>query len=189
MMSIETVTTFLALLAVATQVSLLLCLLMSPSVKGRGWLRGQIGPFGQVGAASVATVATLGSLYFSEVAHFMPCKWCWFQRAAMYPCAVILVIAVVKKDGSVRPYVGALAFIGALIALYHVLLERFPSLDSGTCDPTNPCTLIWLKKFGYLTIPGMALTGFVAIMVLLALQTSNERHQQLGHSSGKPQLQ
>jgi disulfide bond formation protein DsbB len=183
MMAIDTVSTFLALLAAATQVALLICLLMSFSANGRGWLRQQIGPVGQIGATLVATVATLGSLYFSEVAHFMPCKWCWFQRAAMYPCAVILVVAAVKKDGAVRIYAGALAFIGALIALYHVLLERFPSLDSGTCDPTNPCTLIWLKKFGYLTIPGMALTGFVAIMVLLALQTSNERQRQLASSN------
>ena len=33
----------------------------------------------------VAATATLGSLYFSEVAHFVPCRLCWFQRIAMYP--------------------------------------------------------------------------------------------------------
>ena len=33
----------------------------------------------------VAATATAGSLYFSEVAHFLPCRLCWFQRVAMYP--------------------------------------------------------------------------------------------------------
>ena len=33
----------------------------------------------------VALLATLGSLYFSEVAHFEPCRLCWYQRIAMYP--------------------------------------------------------------------------------------------------------
>ena len=34
-----------------------------------------------------------GSLYFSEVANYVPCRLCWFQRIAMYPLAVILLIA------------------------------------------------------------------------------------------------
>ena len=33
----------------------------------------------------VAATATAGSLYFSEVADFTPCRLCWFQRIAMYP--------------------------------------------------------------------------------------------------------
>ena len=36
----------------------------------------------------VAATATAGSLYFSEVADFVPCRLCWFQRIAMYPLAV-----------------------------------------------------------------------------------------------------
>jgi disulfide bond formation protein DsbB len=33
----------------------------------------------------VAAGATVGSLYFSEVANYVPCRLCWFQRTAMYP--------------------------------------------------------------------------------------------------------
>ncbi|HEX7310349.1 MAG TPA: disulfide bond formation protein B, partial [Gaiellaceae bacterium] len=28
----------------------------------------------------VAAVATAGSLFFSEIAHFVPCELCWYQR-------------------------------------------------------------------------------------------------------------
>jgi hypothetical protein len=51
-----------------------------------------------------------------------------------------------------------------------VLIERFPSLESATsCDPVNPCSLIWTKRFGYLTIPTMALSAFALLATLLLL--------------------
>ncbi|MCT6817751.1 MAG: disulfide bond formation protein B, partial [Lysinibacillus fusiformis] len=31
----------------------------------------------------VSAVATLGSLYFSEIRHYEPCKLCWIQRIFM----------------------------------------------------------------------------------------------------------
>ena len=46
----------------------------------------------------VALVAMLGSLYFSEVAHFIPCEYCWYQRIAMYPLVLILGIAAYRQD-------------------------------------------------------------------------------------------
>jgi Disulfide bond formation protein DsbB len=30
----------------------------------------------------IAATATAGSLYFSEVANFVPCQLCWYQRIA-----------------------------------------------------------------------------------------------------------
>ena len=120
-------------------------------------------------------MCTLGSLYLSEVAHFTPCELCWYQRIAMYSLAVILVIAAARRDSGVRLYVTVLAGIGAAISCYHIVVERFPQLESSTCDPNNPCSLKWVDKFGYLTIPGMALTGFVAVIALLAAHHAHEQ--------------
>ena len=39
--------------------------------------------------ALVAVLAMLGSLWFSEGAHFPPCEWCWYQRIAMYPLCLL----------------------------------------------------------------------------------------------------
>ena len=79
----------------------------------------------------VAMLATIGSLYFSEVAHFDPCRLCWYQRIAMYPLVVVLGIAAVRRDADVGLYVRALAGIGALISAYHLALEWIPALDTG----------------------------------------------------------
>ena len=65
-----------------------------------------------------------------------------------------------------------MAAAGLVVAGYHILVERFPSLESATCDPKNPCSLIWVKRFGYLTIPTMAASAFAAILCLLALAHS-----------------
>jgi disulfide bond formation protein DsbB len=86
----------------------------------------------------------------------------------MYPLVPILGMAAVRRDTGVRPYAAALAGIGAVISAYHVLVERFPTLESSVCEPTNPCTLIWVERLGFLTIPTMALIGFSFVLTLLA---------------------
>jgi disulfide bond formation protein DsbB len=118
-------------------------------------------------AAAVAVTATLGSLYFSEVAHYVPCRLCWFQRIAMYPLAVILVIAAVRGDRSVRWYAGPLAAAGALVSTYHYLIEWRPSLEGGACGVGPSCADIWFRELGFVTLAFMALCGFVAILVLV----------------------
>ncbi len=123
----------------------------------------------------VATVATLGSLYFSEAAHFLPCKMCWFQRIGMYPLALILGIAAFRRDLGIRVYAVPLAVLGAMVSSYHYFIEWFPRFESGSCDPTVPCTLIWFRRLGFMTLPYMALTGFLSIIVLLALPGGSRR--------------
>ena len=50
----------------------------------------------------VALLATVGSLYFSEIAGFVPCTLCWYQRIAMYPLVVILGVALSAATGASR---------------------------------------------------------------------------------------
>jgi disulfide bond formation protein DsbB len=117
----------------------------------------------------IAGVATAGSLYFSETANFVPCKLCWFQRIAMYPLALMLLIAALRRDEGVRLYAVAVASVGAVISAYHYLIEWQPSLDSGSCDITAPCTVAWFRQFGFVSLALMALCGFAAIISLLTL--------------------
>lgn len=119
-------------------------------------------------AAAVALTCTLGSLYLSEVANYLPCKLCWYQRIAMYPLVPILGVATWKRDTNVIRYAAPLALIGSSISIYHYLLERFPQMStSASCDPTAPCTILWIWEFNFISIPFMALSGFAAIMALL----------------------
>jgi disulfide bond formation protein DsbB len=126
-------------------------------------------------AFAVALTATVGSLYLSEIAHLQPCRFCWYQRIAMYPSALILGIAAWKNDRAVRRYVFPLATIGAIIAAYHYLIENFPSLSfSDTCDPQVPCTAAVIWEFDFVSVPFMALATFALIIVLLAVARSND---------------
>jgi disulfide bond formation protein DsbB len=112
-----------------------------------------------------------GSLYFSEVAHFVPCTLCWYQRIAMYPLAVILTIAAIRHDRSIRAYVVPLAGIGAVISLYHYVIEWFPEAETGVCSTTIPCSVQWFDPvFGFVSLPFMALCGFVLIIALVRLR-------------------
>jgi disulfide bond formation protein DsbB len=116
----------------------------------------------------IAALAMAGSLYFSEVANYVPCRLCWFQRIAMYPLAVILLVAALRRDYGVRWYAIPVAALGGAVSIYHYLVEWHPQLEGDACDPTNPCSLVWFREFGFVTLALMALCGFTAIIVLLA---------------------
>jgi len=118
----------------------------------------------------VALLATAGSLYFSEVAHFEPCLLCWYQRIAMYPLVVILGVGALRRERAAAVYAGVLAAIGLVVAAYHVALEWFPALSTGACDPSNPCTLIWFRVFGFISLPTLALVAFGLILTILTLR-------------------
>ena len=167
------VTTFLAVLVLVAYGALLLSVLLVAADRSRllpgatDAIRAVIGPGALWLAAIVATVATAGSLYFSEVAGFVPCALCWYQRIAMYPLVVLLGIAAVRGDIGIRRYVGPIAAVGAAISIYHIGVERLPGLPTGSCSLDAPCDLIWVERFGVITIPVMALAGFLAILTLL----------------------
>ncbi|MGB8361669.1 MAG: disulfide oxidoreductase [Acidimicrobiia bacterium] len=115
----------------------------------------------------VALVATLGSLFYSEVIGFPPCRLCWFQRIAMYPMAVVLLVGAIRREFQVKYYALPLAVIGFAISVYHVFVQWFPTLEGTSCDPNNPCSNKFVEIFGFVTIPFMAGAGFILITVLL----------------------
>jgi disulfide bond formation protein DsbB len=117
----------------------------------------------------VALVTTLGSLYFSEVAHFTPCKLCWIQRIAIYPLSVTLLVAALRRDRRVGWYVVPVAAIGAGFAAYHTQLQAFPSQHSSFCTTTEPCTVRYVWEFGFVSLPFMALSAFVFVIVMTLL--------------------
>jgi disulfide bond formation protein DsbB len=115
----------------------------------------------------VAVVATLGSLYFSEVMEYIPCKLCWIQRIFMYPLVILLGIASVKKDYRITGYALSLSIPGGLVALYHYLYEKTDwfKATSNFCGE-NPCDIEYINWFGFMTIPFLALAAFVIITFL-----------------------
>jgi len=133
-----------------------------------------------VGAALISATAALGSLALSEILHYEPCLYCWYQRIGMYGTAIILTVAVIRRDAAIKWYAITLATLGSLVSLWHVLYDQIPSLQgTGACDPNNPCSLRWIALWevsaGHplITIQSMALVGFLATISLLLLIPSN----------------
>ncbi len=118
-------------------------------------------------AFMVASTATAGSLYYSEVADFTPCKLCWFQRISMYPLVVVLAVALQRKDRLVAAYGVPLCVLGAAVSVYHYQLQLFPDQASSVCTLDAPCSASEVWEWGFVSIPLMALSGFVAIATLL----------------------
>lgn len=107
----------------------------------------------------------MGSLYFSEVANFSPCKLCWYQRIAMYSIAIISFTALVRRMKTYAPYVLVLSVLGMVVSVYHNLLEWFPTLESNVCSVDVPCTTIWFREFGFVSLTFMAGSAFLAVIV------------------------
>jgi disulfide bond formation protein DsbB len=123
-----------------------------------------------------AALAMAGSLYYSEIAHYQPCTLCWYQRIAMYPLVLILGIAAWRRDLGVRVYAIPLAAVGAAVSTYHYLLEWFPAIDTGACHVGIPCTQVWFRQFGFVSMPLLALIAFLLVIasLLLAIQRDED---------------
>ena len=71
-------------------------------------------------ARTVATSASLAVLFIGEVLGQTPCLLCWFQRAFMFPLAIILGLGLWWSDHGVGRYGIALALGGAAVAVWHL---------------------------------------------------------------------
>lgn len=118
----------------------------------------------------VALVAMCGSLIFSEILLFEPCKLCWFQRICMYPLVVLLGIGAYRNDRGIIPYARTLSIVGMCISLYHYLEQKIPAMQKILpCTTGVPCTGDYLNWLGFITIPFLALIAFALITILLFL--------------------
>lgn len=127
-------------------------------------------------AASLA--ALLGSLYFSEIAHFPPCTLCWYQRIALYPLVFLIPVGIIRKDANLPYYILAITIPGAVVSLYHNLLyyNILPEA-AAPCAIGVSCTTKFIEYFGFVTIPLMALVIFAVIIAcMIALIRQQRTH-------------
>jgi disulfide bond formation protein DsbB len=121
---------------------------------------------GVAAAALIAAGMTAGSLFLSEAIGWEPCELCWYQRVAAYPIVVVAGVAAVRPAAGGLLAARVLAAVGFVVAAYHVWLQRWAPAGFGTCPAHNPCTLIYIDRFGF-TTPTIAGAGFAAITALL----------------------
>jgi disulfide bond formation protein DsbB len=123
--------------------------------------------------SAVTTGTMLGSLYFSEVASFAPCELCWYQRIGVYPIAIMSWVALVRRDRKLGPYWIALSLAGIAVSIYHYLLEWFPEMKSSVCSVDVPCTTVWFREFGFVTLAFMAGCAFIFVIAMSLVMVKN----------------
>ena len=124
----------------------------------------------------VALVATVGSLFFSEVMQLPPCVLCWYQRIAMYPLVLVLGVGILTRDARVKAYALPLVLVGLAVSIYHNLLYYGILPESiAPCVEGISCTSRQIELLGFITIPLMALTAFVAITACLLIYKQEEK--------------
>lgn len=113
----------------------------------------------------VSLVAMLGSLFFSEIMHYEPCTYCWYQRILMYPLVLIIGIAYIQRNAKIAVTTLAFSIIGTCIALYHYGLQKVSFLqDHAAACGRVPCTTNYINWLGFITIPFLSLIAFILIL-------------------------
>lgn len=123
--------------------------------------------------------STIFSLIYSEIIGYAPCYLCWYQRIAIYPLVILFTVALFQKskrknnsgpfkDTEVIKYAFPLVVLGFVFSAYQNFIYYFGD-TSGPCDASGvSCYQKLVDLFGgYISIPMLALTGFVALAVLL----------------------
>lgn len=116
----------------------------------------------------LSLTASLAALFIGEVMGQTPCVLCWYQRAAMFPLAIVLSVACLLGDASVWRYGLPLALIGGAFALWHNLL--YYGLIPAPLEPCGAgpsCLSANMVILGGVPIPSLALIAFVGVIVCL----------------------
>ena len=172
---VDLINKILAGLTIAGQVIflvLLICLIFSRKSKAFQPLVKFVTDRAIIFSLIIALTATLGSLFYSEIAGYEPCKLCWFQRIFMYPQVIILIIALAKKDQRINDYTLVLSIIGGLIAAFHYFsqISGISLLPCVAIGYSVSCARRFVMEFGYLTIPLMSLSAFALIFIFAVYQ-------------------
>lgn len=117
-------------------------------------------------ALLAAWIATCGSLFLSEVLGYLPCELCWYQRILMYPLAVVLLVAVIRRDDDFAAYVLPFSGLGMLVSTYHYLLIKTDLLPTPNCMAGVSCKVDYIDWWGVVNIPFMALTAFTLVTLM-----------------------
>ncbi len=123
-------------------------------------------------ATTIGTVAL--TLLYSEYFKFVPCSMCWLQRIAIYPQALMVLLAFRAGD-TVRfsTYGIALSIFGLVVAIYQYIYQLIPPevreagfapclIDGSNAD----CAVKVINEFGFVTFPLLSAITFAFLIVM-----------------------
>lgn len=149
-------------------------------------------------AITLFCVAGIGfALYMQHYEMVDPCPLCIFQRIGFMACAVLSLLAALLPLSRLRwfwpTWIGLAAMVGAGVSIRHIQIQQslqtsealtcgagldtmmrlhsLPDVIASVLAGHGDCTVIdW--QLGFLTMPMVALAGFVAIVAWVAFLAS-----------------
>ena len=123
---------------------------------------------------SVTIGSVVMSLVYSEYFGFVPCSLCWLQRIAIYPQALLSVLAFKVQDHTKFPVYGiGLSLFGFVVAVYHYIYQALPRESSSSAlmpclvDGSNAdCAVKVMNVFGFVTFPFLSAVTFAFLIIL-----------------------
>lgn len=114
------------------------------------------------------------SLLYSEYFGFIPCSLCWLQRIAIYPQALIALMAFRHKDDKHFPAYGiGLSIFGFVVAVYQYIYQMWPKSEDGSglipclADSIDAdCAAKIIDQFGFVTFPYISAVTFLLLIAL-----------------------
>ncbi len=112
------------------------------------------------------------SLVYSEYFGFVPCSLCWLQRIALYPQALLSIMAFKGSDKVHFPLYGiALSAFGLVVAIYQYVYQMLPpeassSLMPCLADGSADCAAKIINEFGFVTFPFLSAVTFAFLIIL-----------------------
>lgn len=155
-----------ALLLIVTSVVALVILIKKPVAFSKAI--GHMARYASMYGIVLALLAFIGPLTYSEIIEYAPCKLCWFQRIAMFPQLVILAVALWNSDKNYWRYILILSSIGLCFSLFHYGLQMgLPiTTECATVGQSGSCASLYVNTFGFVTMPFMAASVFIAQIIL-----------------------
>lgn len=135
----------------------------------------------------IIALVTIGGVFitllYSEVFGFVPCSLCWLQRIALYPQAMLALVAFRLRDQVFFPLYGIiLSIFGLVVAIYQYIYQMLPKelLEAGMmpclADGTADCGKKVMEVFGFVTFPFLSGVLFLFLIVLfLNLRTEKNK--------------
>jgi disulfide bond formation protein DsbB len=119
----------------------------------------------------ISLFASVFPMVYSEIANFLPCYLCWWQRIFMFPTVLMFGTALWDKDRKVIRYAMPILCAGFLVSAYQNFFYYFGENSNLPCDASGAsCFQHLVSVFGgYISIPMLALTAFFSLLTLLAV--------------------
>jgi disulfide bond formation protein DsbB len=96
----------------------------------------------------------------------------------MYPLSVLTLFLAAHGDHRAARYLVPIPVVGACVSVYHLLIENQVISEPSSCRIGGAgCAVKWINEFGYITIPTMALTGFLLLIGFLSLAVAGTEEE------------